>query len=154
MGNGYAIRPKRYHWCPLKSSPDLDSHEAVQKSSVYVHLPLLLFSSRGCTLCKFSSLFPMLILYDLQGINTTVTLVSVCQNDHFHFSFLQSTYLGIVQGITSAARYILYVLTRPLCLLIKSDSTFGFWYIQRRWKIPTKRMVGHPRCCDYSSFMR
>ena len=39
-----------------------------------------------------------------QGINTTTTLVSICQNDHFQFSFLQVTYLGLAQGITSAIR--------------------------------------------------
>ncbi|KAI0758099.1 MFS general substrate transporter [Fomes fomentarius] len=56
------------------------------------------------------------------GLNTTGTLVSICQNDKFHFSFLQNTYLGLSQAITSTA------------------STLGFWYIQRHWKISTKRM--------------
>lgn len=56
------------------------------------------------------------------GINTTTTLVSICQNDYFQFSFLQVTYLGLVQGITSTV------------------STLSFWYIQRHWKITTKRM--------------
>lgn len=59
----------------------------------------------------------------LQGLNTTGTLVSICQNDKFEFSFLQNTYLGLAQAITSTA------------------STFGFWYIQRYWKINTKKMV-------------
>lgn len=40
----------------------------------------------------------------LQSINTTTTLVSICQNSHFNFSFLQVTYLGLAQGITSALR--------------------------------------------------
>ena len=61
-----------------------------------------------------------------QGLNTTGTLVSICQNDKFSFSFLQNTYLGLAQAITSTA------------------STLGFWYIQRYWKISTKRMVSHP----------
>ncbi|TFY79226.1 hypothetical protein EWM64_g4783 [Hericium alpestre] len=56
------------------------------------------------------------------GLNTTGTLVSICQNDHFHFSFLQNTYLGLAQAFTSTA------------------STLGFWYIQKYWKIPTKKM--------------
>lgn len=38
----------------------------------------------------------------LQSINTTTTLVFICQNDLFQFSFLQVTYLGLAQGITSA----------------------------------------------------
>ena len=59
----------------------------------------------------------------MQGLNTTGTLVSICQNDKFSFSFLQNTYLGLAQAITSTA------------------STLGFWYIQRYWKISTKRMV-------------
>ncbi|TFK92845.1 MFS general substrate transporter [Polyporus arcularius HHB13444] len=56
------------------------------------------------------------------GLNTTGTLVSICQNDKFHFSFLENTYLGLAQAITSTA------------------STLGFWYIQRHWKISTKKM--------------
>ena len=58
----------------------------------------------------------------MQGLNTTGTLVSICQNDKFSFSFLQNTYLGLAQAITSTI------------------STLGFWYIQRYWKIPTKTM--------------
>ena len=48
--------------------------------------------------------------------------MSICQNDKFQFSFLQNTYLGLAQAITSTI------------------STLGFWYIQRYWKIPTKTM--------------
>ena len=59
----------------------------------------------------------------MQGLNTTGTLVSICQNDKFEFSFLQNTYLGLSQAITSTI------------------STLGFWYIQRYWKISTKKMV-------------
>ena len=51
-------------------------------------------------------------------MNTTGSLVSICQNDKFQFSFLQNTYLGLAQAITSTA------------------STLGFWYIQRR-KLPS-----------------
>ncbi|KAI0068503.1 MFS general substrate transporter [Artomyces pyxidatus] len=56
------------------------------------------------------------------GLNTTGTLVSICQNDKFSFSFLQNTYLGLAQAFTSTA------------------STLGFWHIQRYWKISTKKM--------------
>ncbi|KZT71532.1 hypothetical protein DAEQUDRAFT_809849 [Daedalea quercina L-15889] len=56
------------------------------------------------------------------GLNTTGTLISICQNDQFDFSFLQNTYLGLAQAFTSTA------------------STIGFWWIQKYWKIPTKKM--------------
>ncbi|KAF9234356.1 MFS general substrate transporter [Melanogaster broomeanus] len=56
------------------------------------------------------------------GVNTTGTLIGICQNDKFNFSFLQQTYLGLAQAITSTL------------------STLGFWYIQRYWKISTKKM--------------
>ncbi|KAH9859005.1 autophagy-related protein 22-like protein, partial [Lenzites betulinus] len=56
------------------------------------------------------------------GFNTSGTLVYLCQNDRFQFSFLQNTYLGLLQAVAS------------------TTSTLGFWYIQRHWKIPTKKM--------------
>jgi hypothetical protein len=52
--------------------------------------------------------------------------VSICQNNKFTFSFLQTTYLGLAQAVSSTA------------------STLGFWYIQRYWKISTKKMVSLP----------
>ncbi|KAF8437153.1 MFS general substrate transporter [Boletus edulis BED1] len=75
----------------------------------YKHLPY-----------TFVYLFALFLLAD--GLNTTGTLVSICQNDKFSFSFLQNTYLGLSQAITSII------------------STLGFWYIQRYWKISTKKM--------------
>jgi len=68
----------------------------------------------------FTYLFAFFLLAD--GLNTTGTLVSICQNDKFQFSFLKNTYLGLSQAITSTM------------------STLGFWYIQKYWKIPTKKM--------------
>ncbi|TFK46944.1 MFS general substrate transporter [Heliocybe sulcata] len=68
----------------------------------------------------FVYLFAFFLLAD--GLNTTGTLISLCQNDHFHFSFLQNTYLGLAQAVTSTA------------------STLGFWYIQRWGRVRTKRM--------------
>ncbi|EAL92406.1 conserved hypothetical protein [Aspergillus fumigatus A1163] len=56
------------------------------------------------------------------GLNTTGTLVSIIQNDHVSFSFLQLTYLGITQAVCSIT------------------STFGFWYIQKYFKFRTKTM--------------
>ncbi|KAF9461520.1 autophagy-related protein 22-like protein [Collybia nuda] len=68
----------------------------------------------------FVYLFGFFCLAD--GLNTTVALVAICQNDKFSFSFLQTTYLGLAQAITSTM------------------STLGFWYVQRHYKIPTKKM--------------
>ncbi|THH07184.1 hypothetical protein EW145_g3561 [Phellinidium pouzarii] len=68
----------------------------------------------------FVYLFSFFLLAD--GLNTTGTLISICQNDKFSFSFLQNTYLGLAQAITSTM------------------STLGFWYIQKYWKISTKKM--------------
>lgn len=48
--------------------------------------------------------------------------MSIIQNDHVAFSFLQITYLGITQAVCSIA------------------STFGAWYIQRHFKFKTKTM--------------
>ncbi|PSR81037.1 hypothetical protein PHLCEN_2v6568 [Hermanssonia centrifuga] len=68
----------------------------------------------------FIYLFAFFLLAD--GLNTTGTLVSICQNDKFQFSFLYNTYLGLSQAVTSTI------------------STLGFWYIQKYWKISTKKM--------------
>ncbi|EGO02289.1 hypothetical protein SERLA73DRAFT_50012 [Serpula lacrymans var. lacrymans S7.3] len=68
----------------------------------------------------FIYLFSFFLLAD--GLNTTGTLISICQNDKFQFSFLQNTYLGLAQAVTSTM------------------STLGFWYIQKWWKISTKKM--------------
>lgn len=68
--------------------------------------------------------FVYLVAYFLlaDGLNTTGTLISICQNAKFSFSFLTLTYIGLSQAITSTI------------------STLGFWYIQRHWKISTKKM--------------
>lgn len=68
----------------------------------------------------FVYLFGFFLLSDT--VNTNVALVSICQNDKFSFSFLQNTYLNLTQAITSTI------------------ATLGFWYIQRYWKISTKKM--------------
>lgn len=55
----------------------------------------------------WSFLFTLISPPNDQGLNTTGTLVSICQNDKFSFSFLQNTYLGLAQAITSTMRYVL-----------------------------------------------
>jgi hypothetical protein len=58
----------------------------------------------------------------IQGLNTTGTLVSICQNDNFGFSFLQNAYLGLSQAIA----------------ITSIVSTLVFWHVQRYW---TQKMV-------------
>jgi hypothetical protein len=58
-----------------------------------------------------------------QGLNTTTTLVQICQNIWFSFSLLENTYLGLVQAGTSLVGLVMY------------------WYIQRYWKIEPKKMA-------------
>ncbi|TFY70105.1 hypothetical protein EVJ58_g43 [Rhodofomes roseus] len=68
----------------------------------------------------FMYLFAFFLLSD--GMNTTSTLVIICQNDQVQFSFLQSTYLSLAQGFAATV------------------SILGFWWIQKYWKISTKKM--------------
>jgi hypothetical protein len=58
--------------------------------------------------------------------------VSISQNDGFSFSFLYDTYTGLAQ----------LGLSTPLTLgpADRTRSTFVFWYIQRYWKISTKKI--------------
>jgi hypothetical protein len=58
-----------------------------------------------------------------QAINTTVTLIHICQNVRFTFSFVENSYLSIVQVSTSGV------------------SIVAFWYIQRHWKIDSMKMA-------------
>lgn len=69
----------------------------------------------------FTYLFAIFLLGD--GFATSMTLVMICQNDQFQFSFLQNTYLGLAQAIASTV------------------GILGFWYIQRYFKISTKAML-------------
>jgi Vacuole effluxer Atg22 like len=58
-----------------------------------------------------------------QGINTTMTLVQICQTAQFNFSFLDFTYLDLVQ------------------LGAATIGMVTFWYMQRYWKIESKKMA-------------
>jgi MFS-type transporter involved in bile tolerance (Atg22 family) len=72
-----------------------------------------------------SGLFPLHFTSSNRQVclrNLIGTLVSIIQNEQIEFSFLQLTYLGITQAVTSIA------------------STFGFWYFQKYFKIKTKPM--------------
>jgi hypothetical protein len=52
-----------------------------------------------------------------------VTLVQICQNIRFNFDFIDYAYLGLVQGGASVVGTVMY------------------WYIQRYWKIDSKKMA-------------
>ena len=58
-----------------------------------------------------------------QGVNTTSALVQICQNVQFRFSFLETTYLNFVE------------------LGAATISVAVYWYMQRYWKIGSKKMV-------------
>ncbi|KAA1089699.1 hypothetical protein PGT21_027649 [Puccinia graminis f. sp. tritici] len=68
----------------------------------------------------FTYLVAFFLLAD--GLNTTGTLISIIQSNTVNFSFLENTYLGISQAVTSII------------------STLAFWYIQKNWKLKTKNM--------------
>ncbi|WAQ90104.1 hypothetical protein PtA15_12A89 [Puccinia triticina] len=68
----------------------------------------------------FTYLVAFFLLAD--GLNTTGTLISIIQSNTVNFSFLENTYLGIAQAVTSII------------------STLAFWYIQKHWKLKTKHM--------------
>ena len=54
--------------------------------------------------CRLADTRDSYVFSSVQGLNTTVTLVNICQNDKFQFSFLQNTYLGLAQAFTSILR--------------------------------------------------
>jgi len=105
--------------------------QAVQETPKHIHIPLCIFPPRRCTWAV--SVTSSEALTVPQGLNTTGTLISICQNDKFQFSFLQNTYLGLSQAITSTI------------------STMGFWYIQRYYKISTKKMVRIPLMSKFTT---
>jgi hypothetical protein len=113
---------------PLHSKYNLPIGQIWLAARQYKHLPytfiylLASFLLADVGFFVYSACFFNLV-HSIQGLNTTGTLVSICQNDKFSFSFLKSTYLGLAQAITSTA------------------ATLGFWYIQRYFKFSTKRMV-------------
>jgi hypothetical protein len=52
-----------------------------------------------------------------------VTLVHICQNVRFTFSFVENTYLSVVLVSTQGI------------------SIIAFWHIQRHWKIDSMKMA-------------
>ncbi|KAF8321694.1 hypothetical protein DL93DRAFT_2163290 [Clavulina sp. PMI_390] len=57
------------------------------------------------------------------AFNTTNTLVSICQNAVFEFSFLQITYLSFVQSVTSFSRHKRWKLHTKKLFLISCVAT-------------------------------
>ena len=58
-----------------------------------------------------------------KGINTTMTLIQICQNIRFNFAFIDYAYLGLVRGGASVVGQVMY------------------WYIRRYWKLDSKKMA-------------
>jgi hypothetical protein len=79
-----------------------------------MYVPFLFYD--GTAMLRYFGFF-------LQGINTHMTLVQICQTSQFKFSFLDFTYLDLVQ--LGAATIGIVV----------------FWYMQRCWKIESKNMA-------------
>ena len=118
------------------SQLDMDGLEAIQESALHIHIPVRFLSPCRCAFHPLRLVWyqsDSIILDPDQGLNTTGTLVSICQNDKFTFSVLQNTYLGLAQAICSTA------------------STLAFWYIQRHWKISTKTMVHSLPCVSLAN---
>ncbi|KAF7587057.1 hypothetical protein BBP40_007814 [Aspergillus hancockii] len=97
---------------------------AVPKGSTYATIGFkqLWVALREIRALPQTSLYFIAYFLLADGLNTNGTLVNIIQNNQISFSFLQLTYLGITQAV---------------CSII---STFGFWYIQKYFKIRTKIM--------------
>ncbi|KAH9965405.1 autophagy-related protein 22-like protein [Russula dissimulans] len=83
---------------------------------------------------KLPNTFIYLIAYFFlaDGQNTTMTLVQICQNVLFKFSFKQSTYLGIVQGASSTMGIIAYYRVSLRAALLEDGC---------------EEDVNHSKCC-------
>ena len=103
---------------------DLCCFEGVQEIAIHIYLSTGTLSPVGCR-CSHHNKHTTLTQwwFHWQGMGTSITLVSICQNEHFTFSFLQNTYLSLVRVVTCAA------------------SVFVTWHVQRYWRIDIKKMV-------------
>ncbi|KAG2357427.1 autophagy-related protein 22-like protein [Suillus spraguei] len=91
----------------------------------YKHLPY-----------TFVYLFSFFLLAD--GLNTTGTLVAICQNNKFQFSFLQNTYLGLSQAVTQLywkirQRRWCFVVTNVVTMLIPLWGMIGIGQKNLGW---------------------
>lgn len=89
-------------WCSEHVPTDMGCYETIQEAAIHIHISCRIFPACWCMRIRPSYRFN-LIVYQ-QGLNTTGTLVSICQNDKFSFSFLYNTYLGLAQAVTSTIR--------------------------------------------------
>jgi hypothetical protein len=112
-------------WCPSYSQIDLDILEALQEITEHVYVLVCLLPSRRCAVHFSLATMHRANIFEgsYQGFNTTVTLVQICQNLRFSFSFRQNAYLGLVQGGASTIGIVVY------------------WYVQRGWKLDSKKMA-------------
>ncbi|KAF8318364.1 MFS general substrate transporter [Clavulina sp. PMI_390] len=92
---------------------------------------------------KLKQTFLYLIVYFLLGdvLNTTVTVIGTLQNSLVVYSTLQLTYLLLV-GIATQMKGRFLIQTSSARQLVSSGCYFfGFWFVQQRFKIPTKSML-------------
>ncbi|KAF8261789.1 MFS general substrate transporter [Lactarius quietus] len=92
------------------------------ESYFLIGLKQIFVASKECRKLPYTFGFIFSIFIISDGLGTTITLVSIFQNEQFKFSFLQNTYLYLVQVFTCAA------------------SVIASCYIQRHWKIDIKKM--------------
>jgi Vacuole effluxer Atg22 like len=99
--------------------------KAMQEITEHVYILVCLLPSRRCAVHFSLTAIHMANTFEgsYQGFSTTVTLVQICQNLRFSFSFEQNAYLGLVQGGASVIGIVAY------------------WYVQRCWKLDSKKMV-------------
>ncbi|KAH9965402.1 autophagy-related protein 22-like protein [Russula dissimulans] len=74
---------------------------------------------------KLPNTFTYLVAYFLlaDGVNTMLSLIQICQNVHFRFSFKQNSFLGIIEGCSSVVGLVAY------------------WYLRNYLKTDVKKML-------------
>ena len=123
--------------------PDLDGPKAIQTTSAHLHLSFCLLSPRGCKPYKLGSSAVALILSPVSRVLIRrQRLYSSARtiNSNSHSS---RTPISASRRQSRPPPGKLFPATTPNAGLTGPNSTLGFWYIQRYWKIPTKKMVGN-----------
>ncbi|KAH9947214.1 MFS general substrate transporter [Amylocystis lapponica] len=120
---------------PLANNPKVDNYVLVLTTGYWIWAALKQYKKLPYT---FTYLVAFFLLAD--GLNTTGTLINICQNDKFEFSFCTTPIWASPRpphprsGITGLSPSPVRHRSRT------ARSTLGFWYIQKYWKIPTKKM--------------
>ncbi|KAN0128534.1 Vacuole effluxer Atg22 like domain containing protein [Lactarius tabidus] len=100
---------------PLNHNPRVDNYVIVLTTGYWVLFGIWWY--RGTNVGEAARITMTLTQFYWQGLGTALTLVSICQNEQFAFSFLQNTYLnlyGLVVGPNySIAQTLMGELTPP-----------------------------------------